>query len=541
VISTTGRAGLKAALYARRKQMGRAARGRQRKPTRWLYPWATERRYATAIKAWMRPMIEYVHQYLKNNQEAILRGDSAALVRQDATPGGSYRRMVKSLNGWYTTYIPPLTDFENRSSPPIIYMGLGSIAESMNDFNSAQWEKAAKAELGVEFPVYEDWWQGTKSAWQDENYRLIHKMAEDYISRINMAAERAVTSGMSPAQLSQAIHKIDSTIKTSRANLIARDQIGKLNGRVTQARMEAVGLNLYEWSTSLDERVRESHLALEGKICRWDDPSLYTDDGGKTWKDRPASWCQFHPGEDIQCRCTALAYWDELVNEVDQEIDLLAQEGDNIHSGVEGLRVMGKPPVKSKDELLKQQRKAAEQQRRQENARKAKKFADQEFPGEKWKQVEDGIYISPRRNLEELVKNNELRDAQVLRDLGSTVYLVPHVSRSDGTQYDAIVNGLQMELKNVGGAPGTLESAFLKSREQAPNVFINLETSTITRNEAITALYKARNSVKRIDKNGKERRGYAEYNRFKGGRIILKLQGHKNLIYFNVDDLKASI
>jgi len=201
---------------------------------------------------------------------------------------------------------------------------------------------------------------------------------------------------------------------------------------------------------------------------------------------------------------------------------------------------MKPPSARTKNETLQQQAAAQEAARRAANAKKARQFADQEYPGEKWKQVEDGIYTSPGRNLEDLVKNKELRDAQVLHDFGSTVYLVPHVSRSQKTQYDAIVNGMKMEFKNVGGTPGTLESAFLKSRSQAPNVFINLETSNITRSEAIAALYKARNSVKRIAKNGKVRRGYAEYNEFKGGRIILKLKGHKNLIYLCVDDLRAS-
>jgi len=178
--------------------------------------------------------------------------------------------------------------------------------------------------------------------------------------------------------------------------------------------------------------------------------------------------------------------------------------------------------------------------RRQENARKAKALADQEFPGEKWKSVEEGIYLSPNRNLENTVKNNELRDAQILRDSGSTVYLIPQASgRNLPKSYDAIVNGLKFEFKNVSGTPGTLESAFLKSREQAENVFINLEKSNMTRNEAISALIRARNSVARPSKTGRVRRGYAEYNHHKGGRIILKLKDHKNLVYLNVDDLKA--
>jgi len=59
-----------------------------------------------------------------------------------------------------------------------------------------------------------------------------------------------------------------------------------------------------------------------------------------------------------------------------------------------------------------------------ENAKKAREAADKFFPGEQWKQVEDGIYVSTRRAIG---KNSnyldELRDAQILRNLGSTVYL----------------------------------------------------------------------------------------------------------------------
>jgi len=180
-----------------------------------------------------------------------------------------------------------------------------------------------------------------------------------------------------------------------------------------------------------------------------------------------------------------------------------------------------------------------ETKRRQENARKAKVLADQEFPGEKWKSVEAGIYLSPNRPIGK--KSNyqdELRDAQILRDWGSTVYLVPEQKRRSGRKFDSIVNGLKFEFKNVGGNANTLAAHFLKSRSQAPNVFINLETSNLKRREVIGALYSARNSVTHTDAAGNIIKGYTERNGFPGGRIILKLKEHKNLIYLNVDDLK---
>ena len=123
-----------------------------------------------------------------------------------------------------------------------------------------------------------------------------------------------------------------------------------------------------------------------------------------------------------------------------------------------------------------------------------------------------------------------------MRDWGSTVYLVSEPN-TEGRKYDAIVDGLRFEFKNVGGNANTLITHFLKSRSQAPNVFINLENSHLTQREAISALYGARNSKAHTTKRSITIKGYADYNRFAGGRIILKLKGHESLIYLNVDDL----
>jgi hypothetical protein len=180
-----------------------------------------------------------------------------------------------------------------------------------------------------------------------------------------------------------------------------------------------------------------------------------------------------------------------------------------------------------------------EVKRQQENAEKAIILAEELFPNEKWILVEDGIYVSSRRPIG---KNSnyaaELRDAQILRDVGNVVYLVPDNTRSAGRKYDAIVSGEIFEFKNIGGNENTLVTQFLRSRSQAPNVFMNLETSNISRKEVLKALHNAINSVTRTDQNGNIIKGYEEKNKFKGGKIIIKLNGDKTLILLNVDDCK---
>jgi len=162
------------------------------------------------------------------------------------------------------------------------------------------------------------------------------------------------------------------------------------------------------------------------------------------------------------------------------------------------------------------------------NAKKTRHTADREFPGEKWQPVEDGIYLSPNRPVGK--KSNykdELRDARILRDLGSTVYLVPENSRQPGTKYDAIVDGEKTEFKNQDGKSiNTLKDHFIKSREQAPNVFINLENSPLAKRKILSTLYKVRNSD-----DFKKTRYPA------GGVVILKINGNNDLIRINIDDM----
>ena len=80
----------------------------------------------------------------------------------------------------------------------------------------------------------------------------------------------------------------------------------------------------------------------------------------------------------------------------------------------------------------------------------------------------------------------------------------------------------------------------MKSRMQAPNVFFNLEASSLTQKQAVDALRRARNSVSRTASNGKIIKGWDDSNRFTGGTVILKLRGRNSLVYVDVNSLRTS-
>lgn len=84
-------------------------------------------------------------------------------------------------------------------------------------------------------------------------------------------------------------------VQGRRLELIARDQVAKLNGKITQDLQTAAGVTHFTWRASSDGRVRDSHVAVDGQQWTWADGAPGVDfDGGAGY-----------PGQAGQCRCTA--------------------------------------------------------------------------------------------------------------------------------------------------------------------------------------------------------------------------------------------
>ena len=247
----------------------------------------------------------------------------------DRTPGSKVTTFVRTTQGWVAQQWP-----ENQEKAPAsIMMGLGESADAVMATNVKEWAKHTTRILGLSFSnTVGDWWPDLRTRWADRNYDLIKRLARDYIGRINDHVERAVTNGWSYKSLMKDIQSMGEGMTGGRARLIARDQVGKLNGQLTQAQQTEVGIDAYEWDTAGDERVRgrsggkypdavPSHWAMQGMLCRWDDASVYSDDGGRTWHQRGTDMPDGHPGDDIQCRCTAIPQMSDLLKSVDRELD----------------------------------------------------------------------------------------------------------------------------------------------------------------------------------------------------------------------------
>jgi len=100
----------------------------------------------------------------------------------------------------------------------------------------------------------------------------------------------------------------------NRIKMIARNETSSINATLNKARQENLGIQYYTFETSRDERVRPSHQIMQGKICRWDDPTVYKDSlEDKKWKKRSSiGGVEKHPGIDFSCRCVSLAIIEDI-------------------------------------------------------------------------------------------------------------------------------------------------------------------------------------------------------------------------------------
>lgn len=129
--------------------------------------------------------------------------------------------------------------------------------------------------------------------WLRSNTDLI-KAEADLRRRVERILSDPLNEGRSVADISKMLQE-QAGYSKSRAELTARDQTLKLYGKIQETRQQSAGITQYIWTTSLDERVREDHAALDGTTQSWDDPPVVDQRTGR----------RGHPGFDFQCRCTA--------------------------------------------------------------------------------------------------------------------------------------------------------------------------------------------------------------------------------------------
>ena len=133
------------------------------------------------------------------------------------------------------------------------------------------------------------------TAFRDRNLSLIKTLDANAVDRLREVLGQAEIEAWRVEQLRTALTE-ELEITKRHAEFIARDQVLKLNGQLTQLRQTSNGIDRYEWSTSNDERVRPDHADLDGTVQLWLVPPITNEKTG----------ARNHPGQDYQCRCQAI-------------------------------------------------------------------------------------------------------------------------------------------------------------------------------------------------------------------------------------------
>ena len=167
------------------------------------------------------------------------------------------------------------------------------VGPQVNQYNKAEWTRLIRSQYGVD-PTKErpEQFKVLLENWSRNNSLLIKDIPHKTSLQIAEQTRQALIDGTNLKDAKEAVFNIMSErtdVSDSRAKLIARDQIAKLNGQLTMERQVDMGVDSYIWRTVGDERVRETHADNEDQTFTWDNPPAETG----------------HPGEDVQCRCWA--------------------------------------------------------------------------------------------------------------------------------------------------------------------------------------------------------------------------------------------
>jgi SPP1 gp7 family putative phage head morphogenesis protein len=279
------------------RQHRRQGGKRFKKPPHWLYPKAIEIRYRLYLENLAKKMQDGVRRILFPALPAMI-ADAENSRRTDAWDD----MLEQAMEDLSVSFDETLADDAVRAT-------LRGMADRINGWNTAQFHAMVKTVVGVEHYAYEPWLAPHMGSFVSENVGLIKKLKEETYQDINRIVQGGIRGGNSYRSIINEIVGTDIepgrfTKTKDRARLIARDQIGKFNGELTSIRQQSIGVSEYYWRTAGDERVRDSHGALNGMLCRWDDDTVYSDDDGETWQPRSAIEAfEGSPGEDFQCRC----------------------------------------------------------------------------------------------------------------------------------------------------------------------------------------------------------------------------------------------
>lgn len=226
-------------------------------------------------------------------------------------------------------------EFEASTVSAVIAVDLSRImtriANFILQFNEEEVAAYMKEITGVPFYGTVEWWDALRESWVNQaTTRVAGNVNKFYTSTREMVFE-AVKANKTFEEVLEMIKAADESLTEKKAEFLARDLTGELNGEVERNLQLSIGISEYLWQTMNDEKVRgkpggaypdaiPSHWSIDSRVCSWSDSSIVSLDAGRTWVQRTELMPRLHPGMDWQCRCRGTPFSAELLRKLDEEI-----------------------------------------------------------------------------------------------------------------------------------------------------------------------------------------------------------------------------
>lgn len=275
-----------AAIVAHARRTGQATR-RTRMPA-YQWPARIEEDYARAIAAAadvrddLEPLMRALPELLRGAAQALGRADEGESARARQLLQRARARLEASLGDH--TLEPTTRRYAHRTLA----------------HHQGQLQRQMRAKLGVDLQTADPGAAALVEAFVSENVALIRSLGTRTLDEVAALVTRAFGDG---ARAESVVEEIQARygIAERHARLIARDQVGKLNGRIAAARHQELGIGSFKWRSMKDQRVRPRHVHLDGQVFRY--PEGAPGEG--------------IPGHPIQCRCFQEPVVDDILAELE--------------------------------------------------------------------------------------------------------------------------------------------------------------------------------------------------------------------------------
>lgn len=188
-------------------------------------------------------------------------------------------------------------DIEEALSPTkaaLVIGGASFVSDYSQTMNNVelQFKKSVKP-LGVTPQLSQDMVDTLAERYSNNMKLYIQKWAEPQILKLRELVQKNAFNGARAESLVKIIES-EYGVSQRKAKFLAKQETKLVTSAFNQERYKSVGVTKYRWSTSRDERVREEHRELNGKVFQWGE-AVIDDQGNKG-----------DPGQAFGCRCIAI-------------------------------------------------------------------------------------------------------------------------------------------------------------------------------------------------------------------------------------------